>query len=158
MSTQAHQPDAPAPGHGVPRVFSISSLVPRANCPTSRSARVVNAELTGAEHLFSGIFWSDPGSTSGWSFGSLDPKAKGCPHLGIGEEVYLCLSGRIAVEWQGGSFEFGAGDIVYWPNNQWYRTRVISDVPAQVFYAMAPQPAWIWSVGDKVTQAGDPAE
>lgn len=154
MSNQTDQSGVPASSHGVPRVFSIAQLVPRANSPTSRSARVVNLETTGAKQLFSGVFWSDPGSAGGWSFGSSDPKVNGCPHVGAGEEVYLCLSGRIEVEWKGGKFEFGAGDIVYWPTGQWYRTRVISEVPAQVFYVMAPPPTSIWSLGKTVTQAG----
>src|SRR5262245_24812331 len=83
---------------GVPRVFSISQLVPRANSPTSRSARVVNAATAGAQHLFAGVFWSDPGSAGGWSFGVQDPQVEGCPHVGVGEEVYLCLRGRVEVE------------------------------------------------------------
>ena len=74
--------------------------------------------------------------------------------MGVGEEVYLCLSGRVAVEWEGGTFEFGAGDIVYWPNNRWYRGRVISKEPVQVFYVMAPPPTSIWPLGDPVTKSG----
>jgi len=144
------------PGHGVPRVFPISSLVPRANSPESRSARVVNAETTGARALFAGVFWSDPGAAGGWSFGSTDPKVPGSPHVGVGEEVYLCLAGRVAVEWEGGSFEFAAGDIVYWPNDHWYRSRVIGDEPVQVFYVMAPPPTSMWTLGDPVTITGEP--
>jgi mannose-6-phosphate isomerase-like protein (cupin superfamily) len=157
-SDQPNQPGIPPSGHGVPRVFSIANLVPRANSPTSRSARIVNAETTGAKHLFSGVFWSDPGSTGGWSYGPHDPKIDGAPHVGTGEEVYLCLAGRVAVEWEGGKFEFGAGDIVYWPDNQWYRTRVIGNVPVQMFYVMAPPPTSIWSLGERVTKTGDPID
>ena len=155
MPKQATPPSVQPSGYGIPRVFSIAKLVPRANSPTSRSARVVNAETTGAKNLFAGVFWSEPGGpASGWAFGSSDPKVEGCPHVGVGEEVYLCLSGRVAVEWAGGTFEFGAGDIVYWPDNQWYRTRVIGDDPVQVFYVMAPPPTSLWSLGEKVTQTG----
>ncbi len=143
-----------AAGHGVPRVFTIADLVPRANSPTSRSARVVNQDTTGARHLFAGVFWSEPGSTGGWSFGEHDPQVNGAPHVGAGEEVYLCLQGRIAVEWEGGTFEFGAGDIVYWPDNRWYRTKVIGNEPVRIFYVMAPPPASIWSLGGPVTQTG----
>jgi mannose-6-phosphate isomerase-like protein (cupin superfamily) len=106
--------------------------------------------------MFAGVFWSDPGSKGGWSFGDRDPQVEGCPHVGSCEEVYLCLRGRVAVEWEGGSFEFGAGDIVYWPNNRWYRTRVIGDEPVQMFYVMAPPPTSMWGLGDKVTQTGQP--
>src|SRR5262245_61179457 len=113
--TMTNQNDAAVgvPAKGIPRAFSIADLVPRANSPTSRSARVVNAETTGSQSLFAGVFWSDPGSKGGWSFGDRDPRVEGCPHVGSCEEVYLCLRGRVAVEWEGGSFEFGAGDIVY---------------------------------------------
>ena len=31
----------------------------------------------------------------------------GAHTVGVGEEVYLCLQGRLAVEWEGGEFEFG---------------------------------------------------
>jgi mannose-6-phosphate isomerase-like protein (cupin superfamily) len=156
MPDQTHVGEATPPGQGRPQVFKISTLVPRANSPESRSARVVNAETTGAQHLFAGVFWSNPGATGGWSSGATDPKVEGAPHVGIGEEVYLCLRGRVAVEWEGGTFEFGAGDIVYWPNNRWYRTRVIGDEPAQVFYVMAPPPTSIWSLGPAVTPTGAP--
>jgi len=149
------EPNAPA---YIPRVFSIGGLVPRANSATSRSARVANSETVGANRLFSGVFWSDSGSEGGWSFGSSDPGIPGCPYTGDGEEVYLCLAGRIAVEWSGGSFEFGAGDIVFFPNGQWYRTRVISEEPVQVFYVMAPPPTSIWSVFEPVTTTGAPVQ
>lgn len=140
--------------HGVPRVFAIAELVPRANSPSSRSARVVNEETTGAKHLFAGVFWSDPGSAGGWSFGEHGPQVNGAPHVGAGEEVYLCLQGHVAVEWDGGTFEFGAGDIVYWPNNRWYRTKVIGNEPVKMFYVMAPPPTSIWPLGTAVTQTG----
>ena len=155
MSDQTAQSKEDPPGHGVPRVFSMADLVPRANSPTGRSARVVNAETTGSQHMFCGVFWSDPGSPGGWSVGTTDPQVEGAPHVGSGEEVYLCLSGRVAVEWEGGSFEFGAGDIVYWPNHQWYRTKVIGDEPVQIFYVMSPPPTSMWSLGETVTQTGD---
>jgi mannose-6-phosphate isomerase-like protein (cupin superfamily) len=132
--------------------------VPRANSPQSRSARVVTPQSTGAAQLFAGMFWSEPGARGGWAFGSADPKVEGCPHVGVGEEVYLCLRGRVAVEWEGGAFEFGAGDIVYWPNSRWYRTRVIGDEPVQIFYVMAPPPTSIWSLGERVTPTGKPIE
>ena len=158
MSEQNKQSKGGSSEHGVPRVFSMSSLVPRANSPTSRSARVVNAETTGAQNLFAGVFWSDPGSTGGWSFGSEDPHVEGCPHVGVGEEVYLCLRGRVEVEWEGGKFEFGAGDIVYWPNNRWFRTKIIGTEPVHMFYVMSPPPTSIWSLGKKVTQTGEAIE
>jgi mannose-6-phosphate isomerase-like protein (cupin superfamily) len=142
-------------GHGVPRVFAIDDLVPRANSTMSRSARVVNSQMTGAGNLFAGVFWSDPGATGGWSFGENDPQVSGAPHVGVGEEVYLCLQGRVTVEWEGGTFEFGAGDIVYWPNNRWYRTKVIGDEPVRIFYVMAPPPTAIWPLGNAVTQTGE---
>ena len=66
------------------------------------------------------------------------------------------MRGRVAVEWEGGSFEFGAGDIVFWPNNRWFRTRVVGDEPVQVFYVMAPPPTSMWELGDQVSQTGDP--
>ena len=68
------------------------------------------------------------------------------------------LRGRIEVEWEGGTFEFAAGDIVYWPNNRWYRTRVISEEPAEVFYVMSPPPTSIWSLGQQVTPTGKPVD
>ena len=125
----------------VPRVFAVSELQPRANSATSRSARAVTDETVGAQKLLSGMFWSEPdpaGPGGGWSFGDSDPGVEGAPFIGVGEEVYLCLKGRVHVEWEGGEFEFGAGDIVFWPNNRWYRTRVLE--PVQMFYVMAPPP------------------
>src|SRR5262245_48709219 len=87
-------------GSGIPRVFKINDLAPRANSADSRSARVVNLQTTGARNLFAGVFWSDPGAVGGWSFGEADPTVTGCPHVGPGEEVYLCMRGRVAVEWE----------------------------------------------------------
>ena len=155
MTVHNDRPTSLPPGHGIPRAFSIADLVPRANSPVSRSARVVNEATTGARSLFAGVFWSDPGAAGGWSFGEKDPGVEGCPHVGSCEEVYLCLRGRVAVEWEGGSFEFGAGDVVYWPNNRWFRTRVLGDEPVQMFYVMAPPPTSLWDLGDPVTQTGE---
>ena len=139
-----------------PRVFSIASLVPKANSPTSRSARIVNPEAVGQTSFFAGVFWSEPGSTGGWSFGERDPQVEGAPYVGRGEEIYVCLKGRLAVEWEGGAFEFGAGDIVYWPDSQWYRTRVIGTETVEMFYVMTPPPTSIWSLGTPITQTGQP--
>lgn len=138
----------------VPRVFAISELQPRANSASSRSARAVTEETVGATRLLSGMFWSDRGSTGGWSFGDRDPAVEGAPYVGVGEEVYLCLKGRVHVEWEGGQFEFGAGDIVYWPNNRWYRTQVLE--PVQMFYVMAPPPTSMWGLGERVDTTGAP--
>src|SRR4051812_30223119 len=98
--------------HSEPRVFRISELKFRENSPVSRSARAVTEETTGATKLLAGMFWSESGATGGWSFGDRDPHVEGAPWVGVGEEVYLCLQGRVAVTWEGGTFEFGAGDIV----------------------------------------------
>ena len=141
---------------GVPRVFAIADLQPRANSATSRSARAVTEETVGATRLLSGMFWSEPGSEGGWSFGNSDPGIEGAPYVGLGEEVYLCLKGRVHVEWEGGEFEFGAGDIVFWPNNRWFRSRVISEEPVQMFYCMAPPPTSMWGLFDRVTTSGEP--
>ena len=143
---------------GEPRVFPISELKFRANSPSSRSARAVTVETTGATKLLSGMFFSEPGSEGGWSFGDRDPHVEGAPWVGVGEEVYLCLQGRLAVEWEGGSFEFGAGDIVFWPNNRWFKSRVISHEPVQMFYCMAPPPTSMWGLGGPVTNTGESAE
>ncbi|HVA05288.1 MAG TPA: cupin domain-containing protein [Acidimicrobiales bacterium] len=143
---------------GVPRVFPISELQFRANSPVSRSARVVTQETTGAAKLLAGMFWSERGSVGGWSFGDRDPHVEGAPWVGVGEEVYLCLQGRLAVEWEGGTFEFGAGDIVFWPNNRWFRSRVLSEEPVQMFYCMAPPPTSMWGLGDPVTNTGEPID
>jgi ethanolamine utilization protein EutQ (cupin superfamily) len=143
---------------GEPRVFPIHELKFRANSPTSRSARAVTEETTGATKLLSGMFFSESGSEGGWSFGDTDPHVEGAPWVGVGEEVYLCLQGRVAVEWEGGEFEFGAGDIVFWPNNRWFRSRVVSEEPVQMFYCMAPPPTSMWGLGDPVTKTGAPSE
>jgi mannose-6-phosphate isomerase-like protein (cupin superfamily) len=144
------------PSRDVPRVFAVSDLQPRANSATSRSARAVTHETVGARNLLSGMFWSDAGSEGGWSFGDRDPGIEGAPHVGVGEEVYLCLAGRVHVEWEGGQFEFGAGDIVFWPNNRWYRTRVLE--PVHMFYVMAPPPTSMWGLFERVTMSGRPVE
>jgi uncharacterized cupin superfamily protein len=139
----------------VPRVFRVSELQPRANSATSRSARAVTEETVGATKLLSGMFWSEPdggGPGGGWSFGDSDPGIEGAPYVGVGEEVYLCLKGRVHVEWEGGEFEFGAGDIVFWPNNRWFRTRVLE--PVHMFYVMAPPPTSMWGLGARVDTAG----
>jgi len=143
---------------GEPRVFPISELMYRANSSSSRSARAVTVENTGATKLQAGMFWSDPGSVGGWSFGDRDPNVEGAPWVGVGEEVYLCLQGRVAVEWEGGSFEFGAGDIVFWPNNTWIKSRIIGDEPVQMFYCMAPPPTSMWGLAEPVTSTGAPVE
>ena len=146
------------PTRGEPRVFPIADLQFRANSPVSRSARAVTAETVGASKLLAGMFWSEPGSTGGWSFGDSDPHIQGAPYVGVGEEVYLCLQGRVAVEWEGGEFEFGAGDIVFWPNNRWFRSRVISEEQVQMFYCMAPPPTSMWGLFEPVTKTGEPLE
>ena len=143
---------------GEPRVFSLANLDFRANSSSSRSARVATQETVGAKNLLAGVFWSDTGSVGGWSFGPSDPGVDGAPWVGEGEEVYLCLQGRVWVEWEGGEFEFGAGDIVFWPNNRWFRSRVISEEPVQMFYCMAPPPTSMWGLGERVTKTGQPAE
>ena len=137
-----------------PQVFTISKLVPRENSPTSRSARLVNAELTGAAHLFAGVFWSDPGSISGWSYGPSDPRVQGCPHFG---ETWRKSTSVWAAEWSSNgkgarwSAERGTSSTCR-TGGQWYRTRAISDVPVEMFYVMSPPPTWLWSLGKK----GDP--
>ncbi len=131
----------------VPRVFHLDAVPVGANNPTSRSARIVTPETTGSERLYAGMFWSEPGSRGGWSFRGDDPDegrtVDGIPHLGAHDEVYLCLRGRVRVDWDGGSFEFGANDIVYFPAGHTYTTEVVSDEPVQVFYVMGPAPSWM---------------
>jgi len=143
---------------GQPRVFHIHDLEYRANSASSRSARAVTPDNVASTHLKAGMFWSDKGAVGGWSFGDRDPGVEGAPYVGVGEEVYLCLQGRVEVEWEGGEFEFGAGDIVFWPNNRWFRSRVVSDEPVQMFYCMAPPPTSMWSVNERVTKTGEPIE
>ena len=46
------------------------------------------------------------------------------------------------IEWDGGSFEFGADDVVYLPAGHTYRSAVIGDEPVRVFYVMSPAPGW----------------
>lgn len=154
MTAQGVSPRESSNENRGPRVFSISQLTPRANSPTSRSARIINPDTVGPTQFFSGVFWSEPGSTGGWSFGDSDPQIEGAPFVGRGEEIYVCLKGRLAVEWDGGNFEFGAGDVVYWPDCQWYRTKVIGDETVEIVYVMTPPPASIWSLGKPVTQTG----
>ena len=130
-----------------PRVFRLQDVPIGANNPTSRSARIVTPESTGSGRLYAGMFWSEPASRGGWSFHSDDPDegrmVEGVPHLGEHDEVYLCLRGRVRVTWDGGSFEFGPNDVVYFPAGRTYLTEVIGDEPAQVFYVMAPAPRWM---------------
>lgn len=132
---------------GWPRVFPLSEATARANNPTSRSARIVTPDTTGSTRLFAGMFWSEPGSRGGWSFRGNDPDegrtVDGIPHLGEHDEVYLCLSGRVHVEWEDGSFEFGANEIVYFPAGHTYMTEVLGDEQVRVFYVMAPAPGWM---------------
>jgi hypothetical protein len=52
------------------------------------------------------VFWSEPGSVGGWSFGDADPHVEGALRVGVGEEVYLASR---AVFMEEGDFEFGAG-------------------------------------------------
>jgi mannose-6-phosphate isomerase-like protein (cupin superfamily) len=133
-------------------VFKLDQVPIGANNPTSRSARIVTPDATGSQRLYAGMFWSEPGSRGGWSFQDDDPDegrtVDGIPHLGSHDEVYLCLRGRVRVTWSGGSFEFGANDIVYFPAGHTYRTEVVGDEPAQVFYVMGPAPAWMTPLGD----------
>jgi mannose-6-phosphate isomerase-like protein (cupin superfamily) len=98
------------------------------------------------------MFWSEPGSRGGWSFLRDDPDegrtVDGIPHLGAHDEVYLCLRGRIGVTWEDGAFEFGANDVVFFPAGQTYRTEVLGDEPAQVFYVMGPAPRWMTTLDE----------
>ena len=130
-----------------PRVFAFREAAALPNNPTSRSARIVTPETTGSDRLFAGMFWSEPGSVGGWAFLADDPAEgrtlDGIPHLGVHDEVYLCLAGRVAVDWDEGSFEFGEGDVVFFPAGYTYRTRVVGDEQVRVFYVMAPPPEWM---------------
>ena len=139
--------DTPQPG-----VFPLRDTIARPNNPTSRSARIVTPETTGSGRLFAGMFWSEPGSIGGWAFLPDDPDegrtVDGIPHLGEHDEVYLCLAGKVAVEWDGGSFEFGEGDVVFFPAGYTYRTRVVGDERVRVFYVMAPAPGWMTPLED----------
>jgi mannose-6-phosphate isomerase-like protein (cupin superfamily) len=132
---------------GEPRVFRLADVPIGANSPTSRSARIVTPETTGSERLYAGMFWSEPGSRGGWSFLGDDPDEgrtlDGIPHLGSHDEVYLCLRGRVRVTWEGGAFEFGADDVVYFAAGHTYRTEVVGDEAVQVFYVMGPAPRWM---------------
>ena len=130
-----------------PRIFPLRDQRPLANDRTSKSARIVTPETSGSHRLFAGMFWSEPGSEGGWAFLGDDPEegstVEGIPHLGEHDEVYLCLSGRVAVDWGGGSFEFGADDVVFFPAGYTYRTRGLGDEQVRVFYVMAPAPGWM---------------
>lgn len=134
-----------------PRIFHLAQVPVGSNSPTSRSARIVTPESTGSERLYAGMFWSQPGSCGGWSFRDEDPDegrtANGIPHLGAHDEVYLCLTGRVRVTWEDGSFEFGANDVVFFAAGRTYLTEVVGDEPVQVFYVMAPAPAWMAPLG-----------
>lgn len=138
---------------GRPRVFTLSEASVRPNNPTARSARIVTPETTGSTRLFAGMFWSEPGSRGGWSFKGNDPDEgqtiDGIPHLGEHDEVYLCLSGRVRVEWEDASFEFGANDVVYFPAGHTYMTEVLGDEQVRVFYVMAPAPGWMMPLGEE---------
>jgi mannose-6-phosphate isomerase-like protein (cupin superfamily) len=133
-----------------PQVFHLSDVPTGANNPTSRSARIVTPESSGSQRLYAGMFWSDPGSRGGWSFRGDDPDegrtVDGIPHLGAHDEVYLCLRGHVRVTWDHGAFEFRANDVVFFPAGRTYRTEVLGDEPVQVFYVMAPAPAWMTSL------------
>jgi mannose-6-phosphate isomerase-like protein (cupin superfamily) len=128
-------------------VFTLADQPMLPNNPTSRSARIVTPGSTGSERIFAGLFRSDPGSVGGWAFLGDDADegriVDGLPHLGEHDEVYLCLAGRIRIDWDDGSFEFGTYDVVHFPAGLTYRSVVISDEPAVVFYVMAPAPGWM---------------
>jgi len=99
------------------------------------------------------MFWSDPGSKGGWSYrrgGSFDPKLM---FLGELDEVYFCIQGHIRVTWEAGEFEFGANDIVYFPSGYSYRTELIGDEQAIVFYVMTPAPEAMWSLGEEAVDS-----
>src|SRR4029450_313571 len=82
MKAEKSDRHANAPSEpGMPRVFAICDLVPRANSRDSRSARVVNEHTTSAKNLLAGVFWSHPGAGGGWSFGDTDTGVAGCPHV-----------------------------------------------------------------------------
>lgn len=130
-----------------PRVFPLSEATALANNATARSARIVTPETSGSTRLFAGMFWSEPGSRGGWSFRGDDPDegrtVDGIPHLGEHDEVYLCLAGRVRVEWEDGALEFGANDVVFFPAGHTYLTEVVGDEQVRVFYVMAPAPGWM---------------
>jgi mannose-6-phosphate isomerase-like protein (cupin superfamily) len=135
-----------------PRVFSLRDVRSGANNDLARSARIVTPESAGAQRLYAGMFWSEPGATGGWSFRGDDPdegrSVDGLPHLGDHDEVYLCLAGRMRIEWDGGSFEFGADDVVYFPAGHTYRSWVVGDQQVRVFYVMSPAPGWMTPLAD----------
>lgn len=138
-----------------PHVFAFGDLetTARPNNPLSRSVRLITPETSGSSNLFAGVFWSDPGSSGGWSYrreGSFDPKL---PFLGELDEVYFCISGRIHVEWEEGEFEFGPDDIVFFPSGYSYRTKVVGEEQVKVFYVMCPAPEWMWDLGPETVDS-----
>jgi mannose-6-phosphate isomerase-like protein (cupin superfamily) len=141
-----------------PQVFPLSERNARPNNPTASSVRVVTPEATGQSRLYAGAFWSQPGSEGGWAFVGEDPAegtmADGIPHLGDHDEVYLCLRGRCRIEWDGGTFEFGANDIVHFPAGYTYRSWTIGDEPLHVFWVMSPAPGWMAPLKDREEARG----
>ena len=138
-----------------PHVFAIADIATQArpNNPTSRSVRLITPETAGTRNVFAGMFWSDPGSRGGWSYrreGGFDPAL---PFLGELDELYLCLSGRVRVEWEEGVFEFGANDIVFFPSGYSYRTQTVGDEQVQCFYVMCPAPEWMWDLGSETVDS-----
>jgi len=135
-----------------PHVFHVAEIAKNArpNNPLSRSARLVTPETTGSNNLFCGMFWSDPGSKGGWSYrregSGVDPKLM---FLGELDEVYYCIQGHIKVTWEEGEFEFRANDIVFFPSGYSYKTELVGDEQAIVFYVMTPAPEAMWSLGDE---------
>ena len=110
---------------GVPRVFHLTDVPAWPNHPLARSARIVTRESTGSQRLYAGMFWNEPGAIGGWSFRDDDPD-----------------EGRTV-----DGIEFGANDVVFFAAGHTYLTEVIGDEPVQVFYVMAPAPAWMAPLG-----------
>ena len=139
-----------------PRVFAIRESEARPNNPTAKSVRLLTPESTGQARLYAGAYWNQPGSEAAWAFLPDDPDlgtmASGMPHLGDHDEVYVCLSGRTAVEWEGagtsGSFEFGAGDVVHWPSGFTYHLRNVGDEAVHVVWVVSPAPPWMAPLGE----------
>src|SRR5438034_8574488 len=97
MTVHNDRPTSLPPGHGIPRAFSIADLVPRANSPVSRSARVVNEATTGARSLFAGVFWSDPGAAGGPLSSAHGRGAAGGARDAAGAAASLGLRGGVGV-------------------------------------------------------------
>lgn len=99
--------------------------------------------VTHADHganLMGGVSWMEPGETSNvWSTEETPAEGSGpAHHVGPIHELFFLISGRLNVEWSGGTLEMHANDTLFLPPGYRFRVENPGEETAFLFYVETP--------------------